>query len=186
MKNGIKIAVLGVVVAAGIACIVLLSGGSGSRPPDAQDATAEQTAEFLASEKFVEMDKGDKEQYLGQINDSNNPAPMLTLLMNSGLSEEQRQKVMSNILPVISVGMNRRIDEFEALPPEKQTAQLDAIIDQLEQSRRGNSGVMFSPERMNLMLQYVDPHTRARLRKHLPEMRKRMEQRGIPTGDRPF
>lgn len=72
------------------------------------------------------------------------------------------------------------------MSPEQQQVRLDAIIDRLEEQRRENPQAMFSPERFNLMLQYVDPHTRARLREHMGAMRQRMAERGIPTGDRPF
>jgi hypothetical protein len=32
---------------------------------------------------------------------------------------------------------------------------------------------------MNLILQYVDPQTRARMRKHIPALMTRMKERGI-------
>jgi hypothetical protein len=42
-----------------------------------------------------------------------------------------------------------------------------------------NGGRMFSLQRLGLILQYVDPYTRARLRKHIPELTRRMVERGI-------
>jgi len=187
MKSGMKIGVLCAVGAAAIVCaLFFLFGGSDSPPPDANEATAQETVEYLASQEFVKMARDGKEEYLEQINQTYTETPMLTLLLNSSLSEQQRQQLMANILPIIGPGIGRRIDEFENMSAEEQQSRLDAIIDRLEEQRRANPQAMFSPERFNLMLQYVDPHTRARIRKHIPAMRQRMAERGIPTGDRPF
>jgi hypothetical protein len=140
----------------------------------------------LASEEFVKMDKDSKEEYLEQINQTYTETPVLTLLLGSSLSEQQRRQLMANILPIIGTGIGQRIDEFESMPAEQQQVRLDAIIDRLEEYRKVNPQALFSPERFNLMLQYVDPHTRARLREHIPAMRQRMAERGIPIGDGPF
>jgi hypothetical protein len=40
---------------------------------------------------------------------------------------------------------------------------------------------MASTERLNLILQYLEPHTRAKIREHLPALRARMKDRGIKT-----
>ena len=187
MKRKSKI-ILFSAAAAGVAfvCSAVLYRGPGPPAPDVSADSPRETVEYLSSEDFVKMDKADKQQYLDEVGRTYGETPMLTLLLNSGLSEQQRQKLMESVLPVIGPVMNRRIDEFESLSAKERTARLDAIIDRLEQYRRSNPGAMLSPERFNLMLQHVDPYTRARLRKHIPEMRRRMEQRGIPTGDRPF
>ena len=187
MKSGTKIGVFCVVGAAVVVCAVLFFfRGSDSPPPDANGATVQQTVEYLASEEFVKMDKDSKEEYLEQINQTYTETPVLTLLLDSSLSEQQRQQLTANILPIIGPGIGRRIDEFENMSGEEQRVRLDAIIDRLEEYRRENPQTMFSPERFNLMLQYVDPHTRARIREHIPAMRQRMAERGIPIGDGPF
>jgi hypothetical protein len=182
MKRNRKIIIaFSVTVCVLFALLVVLSLDFGSAPPDPQAATPDQTAEYLASEQFVKMDRDDKEQYLDKISRSYSETPMLTLFLNSSLSEVQRQKLMENILPVIGPGISQRIDEFESLSPREQTARLDAIIDRMEQYRQSNPGTMFSPERFNLILQYIDPHIRARIRKHIPAMRQRMSERGITS-----
>ncbi|MBN2270717.1 MAG: hypothetical protein JXN61_08890 [Sedimentisphaerales bacterium] len=187
MKIGMKIGVFSVVGAAVVVCAAFFFfGGPDSSPPDANEATAQETADYLVSEEFVKMGKGDKEEYLEQINERYTDTPVLSLLSNSSLSEQQRQQLMANILPIIGPGIDKRIDEFENMPAEQQQVRLDAIIDRLEEYRKVNPQAMFSPERFNLMLQYVDPHTRARLREHIPAMRQRMAERGIPVGDGPF
>ena len=181
MKRSRKIIIVfSVTICILFAFLVVLSLDFGSASPaELEAATPEQTAEYLASEQFVKLDRDDKEQYLDQINRSYSETPMLTLFLNPGLSEAQRQKLMENILPVIGPGISQRIDEFESLSPQEQTARLDAIIDRMEQYRQSNPGTMFSPERFNLILQYIDPHIRARIRRHIPAMRQRMSERGI-------
>jgi hypothetical protein len=83
------------------------------------------------------------------------------------------------VLPVIRPMINQRLDEFEALPPRQQTARLDAIIDRMEQFRREDGARTFLPQRLALILQYLDPYTRARLRKYMSALAKRMLERGI-------
>ncbi len=187
MKSGMKIGVFCAVGVAAVVCAALFFFQvSDPPPPDANEATAQETVEYLASQEFVKMDKDSKEEYLERINGRYTDAPVLTLLADSNLSEQQRQQLVTNILPIIGPGIGQRIDEFENMSADEQRARLDAIIDRLEEYRKVNPQAMFSPERFNLWLQYVDPHTRARLRRHIPAMRQRMAEHGIPVGDGPF
>jgi len=87
MKRSTKVVVGCVLAAAGVVCAVLLFNGSGSPPPDPNEATAQETVEYLASEEFVKMDNDNKEEYLEQVSQTYTETPMLTLLLNSSLSE---------------------------------------------------------------------------------------------------
>jgi hypothetical protein len=158
---------------------LVLWGRFGSRPPAFDVNSPQKTAEYLASEKFVKMSMEAKRRYLEEIRQSYGKVPMLTLFYDPKISEPQRQKLMANVLPVIGPIVSQRIDEFESLPPGEQTARLDAIIDQMVRFDKENGGRMFSLQRLGLILQYVDPYTRARLRKHIPELTRRMVERGI-------
>lgn len=158
---------------------LLLWGRFASRPPAFDADAPEKTVEYLASEKFVRMSMKDKRQYLEEIRRSYSETPMLTLFYNPDIPEPQRRKLMKNVLPVIGPIVSRRIDEFESMSPREQTARLDAIIDRMVLFNRQNGGRMFSPQRLGLILQYMDPYTRARLRKHIPALTGRMIERGI-------
>ena len=173
------VVVLCVVVPAVLVCVVALSVLSGSRPPAFDVNAPEQTIEYLASDQFVRMSMADKRQYLEEIQQSYNETPTFTLFYNPDISESQREKLMANVLPVIGPMASERIDEFESLSAQGQTARPDAIIDQMERFRQDNGGMTFSPQRLGLILQYMDPHTRARLRKHIPALTRRMSERGI-------
>jgi len=164
-----------------IICGLGLWGRFSSRPPAFDVNSPEKAVEYLASEKFVRMSIEDKRQYLEQIRQSYSETPMLTLFYNPKISEPQRQKLMENVLPVIGPMVSQRIDEFESLSPRQQIARLDAIIDQMALFNTENGGRMFSPQRLALILQYLDPYTRARLRKHIPDLTKRMVERGISS-----
>jgi len=164
-----------------VICGFVLWGRSASQPPEFDVNSPEKAVEYLTSEKFVKMSIKDKQQYLEKIRRSYSETPMLTLLYNPKISEPQRLKLMENVLPVISPMVSRRIDEFESLPQQEQTARLDAIIDQMALFNTENSGRMFSPQRLALVLQYLDPYTRARLRKHIPDLTKRMVERGMSS-----
>ena len=166
------------------ASVVVICGFSlwrrfASGPPAFDVNSPEKTVKFLASDKFVKMSTENKRQYLNEIRQSYSEAPMLTLFYDPKISEPQRQKLMANVMPVIGPIVSQRLDEFESLPPRQQTARLDAIIDRMALFNQENGGRMFSPQRLALILQYLDPYTRARLRKHIPALTKRMVERGI-------
>jgi hypothetical protein len=164
-----------------VICGLVLWGRFASKSPEFDVNSPEKAVEYLTSEKFVKMSIEDKQQYLEQIRRSYSETPMLTLLYNPKISEPQRQRLMENVLPVIGPIVSRRIDEFENLSPREQTARLDAIIDRMVLFNTENGGRMFSPQRLALVLQYLDPYTRARLRKHMPDLTKRMVERGISS-----
>ena len=145
-------------------------------PPQPQSSTPEQTVE-----QFVKAGRDDREQYIRQIRVPDSNTPILTLLFNPNVSQEQRRKLMENVLPVVGPVIDQRLDEFERLSVAERTARLDGIIDRMQQIRGNNPGTLSSTERLNLILQYLDPHTRARFRKHLPALKARMKKRGIST-----
>lgn len=161
-----------------VICGLVLWARFGSRPPAFDANSPEKTVEYLASEEFVKMGMEDKRRYIEEIRQSYSETPMLTLLYNPEIPESQRQKLMANVLPVIGPMVSQRIDEFENLPALEQTARLDAIIDRMALFNQGNQGRTFSPQSLGLILQYLDPYTRARLRKHIPDLAKRMAERG--------
>jgi hypothetical protein len=179
-KKKIAIAFCAVVPIVVIFCFGLW-GRFASIPSKFDVNSPEKAVEYLTSEKFVRMSIEDKRQYLEQIRRFYSETPMLTLFYNPKISEPQRQKLMENVLPVIGPMVSQRIDEFESLSPQEQTARLDAIIDRMALFNTENGGRMFSPQRLALILQYLDPYTRARLRKHIPDLTKRMVERGISS-----
>jgi hypothetical protein len=178
-KHGIMIGCGAVILVA--VCVLVLSRPNRPAPPAPQTSTPEQAVEYLASERFVKADRDDRQQYIQTMRVADSNTPVLTLLLNPRLPEQRRQKVIENILPVVAPAINQRLDEFEQLPPAERIARLDAIIDQMQAFRKEHPKGLSSAERFNLILQYVDPHTRARLRKHLPALRERMKQRGLPV-----
>jgi hypothetical protein len=180
MKGKRKIAIAFCIAVPVVAiCGLVLWGRFGSRPPAFDVNSPQKTVEYLASEKFVRMSMENKRRYLNEIRQSYGKAPMLTFFYDPKISEPLRQKLIANVLPVIGPIVSQRLDEFESLPPGEQTARLDAIIDQMVRFDKENGGRMFSLQRLGLILQYVDPYTRARLRKHIPELTRRMVERGI-------
>jgi len=158
-----------------------------TRPhPAPQAATPEQTAQYLASDAFAKMSPDNKRQYVREVQTPGSETPVLSLLFDPNLPEEQRRRMLENILPVVGPVIEQRLDEFDRLPLAEKTARLDALIDQLQDARRNNQGIMSSAERFGLVLQYVDPHTRARIRKYVPTVLARMQERGIQGGYPPL
>ena len=162
-----------------LAGLLALSRGARSRPPQA--ATPEQTISYLASEAFVKMAADDKREYLRAIEVHGSRTPVLTLVFNPSVADDQRRRVLENVLPVVGPVIDQRLEEFDRLGAAERTVRLDAVIDQWEAARRDHPGTMSSLERLSLVLQYLDPHTRANLRKHMPALLVRMKERGIRT-----
>ncbi len=165
-----------------LASVLVVSSVGRSQPPMPQVATPEKTVEFLASQAFTKMDSDDRREYIRRVQVPGSQTPVLSLIFDPSVPEEQRRRVMQNVLPVVGPLIDQRLDEFDRLPADQKVARLDAFIDQLQKSRQGSQGEMSSAERMNLMLQYVDPQTRAKMRKHIPALLVRMKERGIRSG----
>jgi hypothetical protein len=185
MKSRRKMIVIVVGGAAGVlilACLSVAVRAPRSRAPQPQAAAPAQTAAYLASEAFVKLAPDEQRRYLQAIQVPGSKTPVLALLFHPDVSDEQRRRMLENILPVVGPVINQRLDEFDRLPPAEQTARLDAVIDQLQAARQNNAGTMSSVERMNLVLQYLDPYTRAKMRKHIPALLVRMQERGIQVG----
>ena len=174
-----------IVIACCAAVLLVLGGlfaasrGTRPRPPLPQAATPEQAVEFLASDAFVKMAPDNKREYVRAIRVPGSQTPVLSLLFNPNVPEQQRRRVMENVLPVAGPMISQRLDEFDRLPAAQKMARLDAFIDQLQAARRDNQGMVSSVERLNLVLQHMDPHTRAKMRKHVPALLTRMKERGI-------
>lgn len=171
------------------AVLLVVAGGlgvsrlMGPKPPEPQVAAPEETVAYLASERFAKMGQDHKREYIQKIRVPDSETPVLTLLFNPSVSEDQRRRAMENVLPAVAPVIDQRLDEFDRLPAAEQTARLDAVIDQLQATRSGGAGGMVaSAARLNLILQYIDPHTRAKLRDHMPALRARMKERGIKAG----
>jgi hypothetical protein len=152
------------------------------QPPRPQAATPDETVEYLASEEFTRMGSDAKRQYIREIRVGESRTPVMTLLFRPNVPSDQRRRVMKNVLPVIGPVIDQRLDEFDRLAPAEQIARLDTIIDSLQETRRSHPEGMSSPELFSLILQYVDPHTRAKVREHIPALRARMKERGIRPG----
>ncbi len=177
-----------IIVVCAAAVIVVGTGVLGLRklnrptPPEPQTSTPEEAVEYLGSEQFVKAAEDDKKEYVRQMQIRDSNTPVLSLLFNPTVTEEQRQKVLKNILPVMAPVIEQRLNDFQQLPPAQQVARLDAIIDQMQAFRKTHPETKPSAERLSMILQYVDPHTRAKLRKHMPALWERMKQRGIEPG----
>ncbi len=162
-----------------LACLLVGLRATRSRPPQPQAAPPEQIAAYLASTAFVKMAPDEQRCYLQAIEVPDSKTPVLALLFRPNVPDDQRRRMLENILPVVGLVINQRLDEFDRLPAAEQTARLDAFIDQLQAARQDHVGTMSSVERLNLVLQYLDPYTRAKMRRHIPALLLRMQERGI-------
>ena len=111
------------------------------------------------------------------------------------LSAEQRREFFTSGLPAGFTGMiERRMDEFFALPPEEQQKKLDAEIDRMEQWRgQGGGGPPWArggdmteqqrDEMRKRMLDNTTPELRSKFERRMRMINDRRQERGLePIG----
>jgi hypothetical protein len=119
-----------------------------------------------------------------------------------GLTPEQRQAFMESsmavFVPLMAKQFEKRYDDFMAMSPEEQRAELDKRINEME-ARGGQGGPgrggppNMDPKRMDefrkKMLDYTTPEQRAKFDNGIQIFNKRRQERGLPPvgpGGRPF
>ena len=121
-----------------------------------------------------------------------------------GLTPQQRMAFMESSAPKFMPMMEKRIDDFLALPPEQQQQEMDRRIDQQEQRRREREAQVadqgadqgasrfgsLSPAQRDAMrkkrLDMTTPELRAKFEVVREMYRKRREQRGLNPGEGGF
>jgi len=178
---------IGVSVAAVlVVTVVAWLGDSLPKPPDPQTATVQEKAEYLATDRFGDLEVDEKREYLEQLRQEteveNQPRPLLM----PDLTDAQRDQMIKNMMPVISQWVNERWAEYETLSPSEQQARLDQVIDRIEEYRQQNPQAYrdrmkrFTPERLNMFLEHTDPKTRSKISRFRTALEQRMKERGVP------
>ncbi len=148
--------------------------------PDPQTATPDEVINYLSSDRFAKLAVTDRQNYMQRFHDSQFQNDMFFFNLDPGnLSEEKRLALMKNVLPAVAPMIKQRLNEYESLPQAQQMARLDTIIDHMLRNQKSGAPVGLTPQRLNLILQYLDPETRAQIRKHVPDLLIRMGQRSI-------
>ncbi len=178
---------IGTIAAAAAAVTAWVWLGASPPPPDPKSATVQEKAEYLASDRFGDLEVEEKREYLEQLRQEteiqNQPRPLLM----PDLTDEQRDQIIINAMPVISQWVNDRWAEYEALSPAEQQARLDKIVDRIEEFRQQNPQAYqdrlkrFTPERLNMLLEHSDPQTRLKVSRFRTALEKRMKERGVPV-----
>ena len=195
------------VAAAG--AVVLAAGGLGvwfiwlappPAPPAPEDQSPEQIRDYLASRDFAAQPAGVRQAYFEKAVASGTDSARRRRLFGRGeLTDEQRQQLRRNVRPLFEKMMQKRMDEYFALPPEQRTAEMEKMIDRMmawqrqrgegqpprdgqagapgEGQRRG--GRAPSLERIKQRIENTPPEDRAKWMEFIKDLRKRMEQRGI-------
>jgi hypothetical protein len=158
----------------------------GTSQPDPNTATVQEKAEYLASDEFGKLETEEKRTYLdklrSQAESQEQPRPMVM----TDLTDEQRDQMIKNMMPVISQWVNERWAEYEQLTPVEQTARLDQFIDRIEEERKRNPQAhqerirRFTPKRLNMLLEHTDPKTRSQFARFRTALEERMRERGVP------
>jgi len=177
---------IGIIAAAAGIVTAWVWFGDSPPPPDPKTATVQEKAEYLATDRFGNLEVEEKRDYLEQLREEtevqNQPRPLLM----PDLTEEQRDQIIKNMMPVISQWVNERWAEYEALTPSEQQARLDRFIDRIEEHRQQNPQAhqdrmkRFTPERLNMFLEHTDPQTRSKISRFRTALEQRMKERGVP------
>ncbi len=210
MKIPKKYLVIGGVLIAGLigAGVVRIGRVSAVSVPDPKTANQKAMNEYLASDTFGKLADDKKIAFLDKVRQERpfTPGPP------EGLTAQQQEKLRENVGSVFRRRMDRQMDEFFKLPPEKKKAYLDQMIDRREAMGKGRGkgpgdppgppppgmgpppggrgrGVGPPPAVMiRRMIESTDPAQRARMVQFMEAMRQRMKERGIqnpgPPGPR--
>jgi hypothetical protein len=194
-----------VVLSAGVAAAVLFwPWGEPSKPAGDQP---EDIARFIAQKNFAKLPEEKQQEYFNKL--SANGPPWGAFQAGRNLTEAQREQFHQNLRSLGERRMEKHLDEFFALPPEKRNEFLDKQIDRMRQGfargprpqgsedrpprearppdgrGRGGRHHGFSPERIKRMMERTTPERRAKFAAFMKAMHKRMKERGIQPPSRP-
>lgn len=165
-------------------------------PPEVNAETTQESAEYLASEDFKKLPEKKKEKFVAEIFRSGQGRTVMREARKN-MSEEQRQEFRRSTRSMFRKRMEKRMDDYFKLPPDQRLAQLDKMIDRMQERRnrprraRDNSDGnrrrgrgwgrrgRRSPERMKRRIERTSPERRAKFVEFHKAMRKRMKERGI-------
>jgi len=191
---------------AGLAVWGVRAGGAPAPPPEPGAQSPRQVREYLASKDFAAQPVRARRDYLERALASGTSGGRGRRLFRGAddLTEEQRHRLRENVGPLMRERMQqmmeRRLDDYFALPPAERTAYLDRMIDEMADRRARRPpptarsrpepssesprpprrrGRGFAPERMKRHIEKTPPEVRARRMEFHKAMRKRMEERGI-------
>jgi len=121
----------GVLIVAAVGT-VLIARSSSVRMPNPKTASQKDLNLYLASDSFGNLPDDQKVAYLDKVRKESPypPGPP------QGLTPEQMGKVMKNTGVVFRRMMDKQVEEFCNLPPEKRDAYLDQMIDRFEAMRK--------------------------------------------------
>jgi len=91
-------------------------------------------ADYVASPEFRQLDQEKREEYLDRAAEVIEPGELRRLFRET-TTDEERDRIRKSIGPIFRQRMEKHIDTYLELPPEKQTAYLDEIIDQMAARR---------------------------------------------------
>ena len=128
---GIVLLVAGVITAA---VLYLNSKPTIPSKEEIQNQDPLATAQYIASEDFAKLPDDKKQEYLeAAMSDPNKRREMFAL--RDKLSDSERQQLRRNMRSVGRQRMQKRIDEYFKLPPDKREGYLDNMIDRMEEMR---------------------------------------------------
>lgn len=173
--------------------------------PNPAKTPVEQVVKYIASTQFSQKSEPEKTEYLAQVQQAH--PDMSPRMRFDNLSEPERERLRENVAPLIMGAIDKRMDDYFALPVEQRPAQLDKMIDEMQarmspggsdgppraQGERGQgdrgSGASggsggrrnrnFNPERMRRYLESGNPQRRAQRVQFMKDMQQRMKERGI-------
>ncbi len=134
--SGIIIALLVLVVGAGIAAYYLWPRPAPEPPPPAETATMQEAREYLAGDDFDRLPMEQRIEWLEerlQTLAKMDEDELRESLEN--MDDEARRRIRSSIGPVMFARMRRSVDDFHKLPESQREAFLDQEIDRMQTFR---------------------------------------------------
>lgn len=195
LRKQIATTSLGVVALLGSA---LLAYRLWPTPMPSPEAAPAALAKFAATDRFVNLTPDQKQPYLDAF-EKLSWQDRMQVMRDSGLSEEQRRDAMGNIM---MAAMDRRMDDYFALPQAQRTAFIDNMlkgeVERMRQrpqqaadrpqgerrpdgAQRGGGWRGNDPSAMRRRLDRMSPTRRAQMAEFIGAMAARREALGLPA-----
>ncbi|HCE43916.1 MAG TPA: hypothetical protein DET40_10245 [Lentisphaeria bacterium] len=177
----------GAVVAIGTLSMVCYKPFSPVKVPDPKSLTQDGIAKAISSDSFSKLPQEKKDEYLEKITPADPEKGREIFASVEKMTDEEKKNFHENMRPAFQKMMQKRVDEYFAMTPEKKEEFLDREIERMNEMRKGGNGGPGGPGRgpppkpdvqhLKNMFETQDPVTKAKMHQFFRDMHQRAERR---------
>ena len=159
------------------------------RVPDPKNLTQEGIAKVISSDSFSKLPQDKKDEYFEKIAPADPEKGRAMFASVEKMTDAEKKNFHENMMPAFQTMMQKRVDEYFAMSPEKRREFLDQEIERMEEMRKDGKGGPGGPggpgrgpppkpdvQHLKNMFETQDPVTKAKMHQFFKDMHQRMEQ----------